>query len=151
MHPGRLECRSHNVAELHDTEDAAWSVVPEAERYAYTLFAYWVVCVRFDDGNSEPWSPADDWPGLSVCPDLSTYAPIGYDIVNSDFGGGFDCSPLSCNSVANEQVVNEHCLVDDIEVALELGGLFSSQAASVEPRPYHVVEVLWRMRPQDRA
>ncbi|MDA2893357.1 hypothetical protein PDG61_20755 [Mycolicibacterium sp. BiH015] len=106
------------------------------------------VCVRFDDGNRAPWSPADEWPGLPANPDLSAYAPIGYDVVNTGFDGWFDCSPLSCNSVADELAVNEHCLVDDVERAMELGCLFSDDAAMVEPGPYHVVEVLQRIAKQ---
>lgn len=149
--PDRLERCAHNSAGFYDSEALAWSVVPEAERYAYTLFAYRAVCIRFDDRNSEPWSPADEWPGLPASPDLSAYAPIGYDIVNTSFGGWFECSPLSCNSMADQQAVNEHCLVDDFEVAMELGSLFADEAVRVEPGPYHVVQVLQRMRPHGRA
>lgn len=149
--PDRLERCAHNSAGFYDTEALAWSVVPADERYTYTLFAYRAVCIRFGDGNSELWSPADDWPGLPTTPDLSAYAPIGYDIVNTSFGGWFDCSPLSCNSIADEQAVNEHCLVGDVEVAMQLGSAFADEAARVEPGPYHVVEVLQRMRPHRRA
>ncbi|TRW89118.1 hypothetical protein FK535_02330 [Mycolicibacterium sp. 018/SC-01/001] len=142
--PDRFDRLVHNTAGAYDTEALAWSVVPEAERSAYTLFAYRAMCVRFDGGDSEPWSPADEWPGLSAVADLSTYVSIGYDIVNTSIGMWFDCSPLSCNSIAEEHPVNAHCLIDDLEVATGLARVFANDGAHVEPGPYHVVEVLWR-------
>lgn len=126
--PDWFERGAHNAAGYFDTEELAWSVVPEAERDAYTLFSYRAVCVRFDGEISEPWSPTDEWPGLSAIPDLSAYESIGYDIVNSSFGERFDCSPPSCNSIANEQAVNEHCLIDDLDVAFEFERLFAARA-----------------------
>ena len=147
--PDRLERRAHNAAGFYDTEELAWSVVPESERDAYTVFAYRAVCIRFDGGSSEPWSPAYESPGLSAIPDLSAFEPIGYDIANSSFGAWFECSPLSCNSIADEQAVNEHCLVDDVEVAFELGRLFAVDEP--EPGPYHVIEVLRRVPPHRKG
>jgi hypothetical protein len=79
--------------------------------------------------------------------------PVGYDVVNNSVGTRvqFECSPLSCNSVANEYAVNKHCLVDDFEVAMQLGRLFSGEAVSVEPGRYYVVEVLRRIHPDRRV
>lgn len=142
--PDQLLHHTHNSAGFYDTEAAAWSVVPETERDAYTLFAYRALCVRFDGVSCAQWSPAEEWPGLPVNADLSAYTPVGYDIVNASFGEWFECSPLSCSGIANEQVVNRHCLVDDVDAAIELARLFARDDASVEPGPYHVVEVLRR-------
>jgi hypothetical protein len=143
--PDRIQRWAHNAASFYDTEALAWSVVPDAECDAYTLFAYRAVSIRFDGGDGEPWSPGDEWPGLPAEPDLSAYAPIGYDVVRCSVGAAFDCSPLSCNGVANEHAVNEHCLVDDVDVAMQLGRAFTAEGAGVEPGPYHVVEVLRRI------
>lgn len=142
-----------NSAGFYDTEALAWSLVPEAEADAYTLFAYRALSIRFDGEDSEPWSPADEWPGLAAHGDLSAYAPIGYDIVSCSGGAGveFECSPLSCNSIANEQAVNQHCLVDDVEVAMELGRLFAGEGVPVEPGSYFVIEVLRRKRADRKA
>ena len=41
---------------------------------------------------------------------------LGYDVVV--FEDYLSHSPLSCNSVANELPVNEHCLLDDLEGAV---------------------------------
>lgn len=144
--PDRIERGAHNSAGYYDTEALAWSTVPEGEADAYTLFAYRAVPLRFDD-DCEPWSPADEWPGLPAHTDLSPYAPIGYDIVNSSFGEWFECSPLSCNGIANQYAVNRHCLVDDVEAAMELGRLFAGEHLPVEPGSYFVVEVLRRTSP----
>ena len=143
--PDRIQRWAHNAASFYDTEALAWSVVPDAERDTYMLFAYRALSIRFVDGDGEPWSPRDEWPGLPAEPDLSAYQRIGYDVVGCSGGAAFDCSPLSCNGVANEHPVNAHCLVDDVDVAMELGRAFTREGAGVEPGPYHVVEV-WRRR-----
>jgi hypothetical protein len=142
--PDRVQRWAHNAASCYDTEALAWSVVPPAERDAYTMFAYRAGSIRFDDGDGEPWSPRDAWPGLPAEPDLSAYRSIGYDVVGCSAGAAFDCSPLSCNGVGNQHAVNRHCLVDDVDVAMALGRAFTRADSGVEPGPYHVVEVLRR-------
>lgn len=142
-----------NSAGFYDTEALAWSLVPAAEADAYTLFAYRALPIRFDDEDSTPWLPAEEWPDLSADADLSAYKAIGYDIVNSSCGAEveFECSPLSCNSIADQHAVNRHCLVDDVEAAMELARVFAGERLPVEPGSYFVIEVLQRTRRDCRA
>jgi hypothetical protein len=46
-----------------------------------------------------------------------TLSLIGYDVVV--FGDYLEHSPLSCNSVADELQVNEHCLFPSLDIAVE--------------------------------
>lgn len=65
---------------------------------------------------------------------------LGFDVVSKSVSDGFECSPLSCNSMALELAVNRHCLVDHLEVAIAVATRFSVEEP--EPGPYYVVEVL---------
>jgi hypothetical protein len=70
------------------------------------------------------------------------FVSLGYDAVSksSESVLGFECSPLSCNSMALEFAVNEFCLFDSEAAATAGATAFSS----IEPEPgdYYIVEVL---------
>jgi hypothetical protein len=53
---------------------------------------------------------------------------------------GFDCSPLSCNSMADQMPTNEHCLFSALEAAIAGAERFAREQP--EPGSYFVVEVL---------
>jgi hypothetical protein len=53
---------------------------------------------------------------------------------------GFECSPLSCNSMASEMTANESCLFHSLEAAIAGAMRFSIEQP--EPGDYYVVEVL---------
>jgi len=53
---------------------------------------------------------------------------------------GFGCSPLTCNSMAENIPVNEFCLLDVLESALATAQRFEIEKP--EPGPYFVIEVL---------
>jgi hypothetical protein len=62
-------------------------------------------------------------------------------IGKSDMGIlGFECSPLSCNSIAAEYPVNAHCLLDDLAMAVAAAEHFSIEQP--EPGMYYIAEVL---------
>lgn len=68
---------------------------------------------------------------------------LGYDVVerNAAMGIlGFGCSPLSCNGMAKNIPVNEYCLFDDLDAALDAARRFGVEQP--EPGPYVVIEVL---------
>jgi hypothetical protein len=69
---------------------------------------------------------------------------LGYDVVSRSLGSNFECSPLSCNSAAEEIEVNGYCLIDRLEAAVEAARTFSS--GNWEPGPYYVLEVLSDLR-----
>ena len=85
---------------------------------------------------------------LKVVPELSfetnVILPIktdleGFDVVSFSCGNSSECSPLSCNSLAKEVVVNSHCLLDTFDTAKALieNGFFNDS----EPGPFRIFEV----------
>lgn len=63
----------------------------------------------------------------------------GYDVVEFSLHNDPGCSPLSCNSLAEDLPVNRHCLLDSFEaakVALEQG-----RFEHAEPGPYRIIAV----------
>lgn len=81
------------------------------------------------------------------------FAFLGYDVVSGRCGGrqnaasaglapvmaGFDCSPLSCNSMAREHPVNRHCLLDHWDDAVAAATRFAKEEP--EPGPYYIFAV----------
>lgn len=63
----------------------------------------------------------------------------GYDLVSFSMGTSPECSPLSCNGLANKVETNQHCLLDSFEQAQQL--LISSQFKEVEPGPYRIMAI----------
>lgn len=72
--------------------------------------------------HKKSWRPVSPLPSAgvetSVVLPTETIKPklLGYDVVNGE--DYLACSPLSCNSVAKELLVNEHCLFDDLASAI---------------------------------
>ncbi len=144
--PDRIDSWVHNDVGFYDTEDLALTVVPEQEREEYDLFAYRIWPLRFhEELAEEEWNPVEKWAELPEEPELSRYGRIGYDLVGNDLSDFFECSPLSCNGVAGEIEVNQFCLIDDHDDAIEVGRRFGRSDSGVEPADYYLVEV-WRKR-----
>jgi hypothetical protein len=68
------------------------------------------------------------------------FMSLGFDVVNKTVSAFFECSPLSCNGMANEVAVNRFCLVEDLVEAIALADRFSRDEP--EPGPYYVLDVL---------
>ena len=64
---------------------------------------------------------------------------LGFDIVGYSIGTSHECSPLSCNLLCQEVRVNEFCLLDDFEYAIELTESLNEKKA--EPGPYRIIAV----------
>ena len=76
--------------------------------------------------------------------DTSVSAPssanlLGYDIVTYSMQNMPECSPLSCNHLATEVRVNEHCLIDSLDYAKDRlqNGVFEDS----EPGPFRIIAV----------
>ncbi len=136
---GWIDQWRHNEMWVYDTPELAWSVVPEIGRGVFDLYAYQMFPVQFAKGQQQPF----EIPSLQVAPLPSSFERLGFDIVSRSHGNTFECSPLSCNHMAEHIAVSRHCLVDDVDVAFRLAAKF--EAGSCEPGPYYVVEV-WRQR-----
>jgi len=91
---------------------------------------------------------ADIHEWVEYCPepsfDTNVSAPvekslIGYDVVCYSMQTSPECSPLSCNHIDTEHEVNEHCLIEKLDYAIDLleTGCFNNS----EPGPYRVIAV----------
>jgi hypothetical protein len=76
--------------------------------------------------------PAEPIPG--------SFVSLGFDVANKTYSPFFECSPLSCNGMAEEVPVNRSCLIETLEDAIA----FAERCAREEPEPgpYYVLEVL---------
>ena len=63
----------------------------------------------------------------------------GYDVVTFSLGNSAECSPLSCNGLADTIPVNEHCLLSSFENAHQL--LENGKFQNSEPGPYRILAV----------
>jgi hypothetical protein len=92
-----------------------------------TLFFYAAYEFEFhSDGwifEAGGWRPRSPDPSAGVPDDVvvprdpASLILVGYDVVVRDYGTVH--SPLSCNAIAKEIMVNEHCLFDDFDQAKE--------------------------------
>jgi hypothetical protein len=63
----------------------------------------------------------------------------GFDVVSFSGQTTPECSPLSCNSLASELPVNEHCLLRSQQEAMDL--IESGRLERAEPGPYRLFAV----------
>jgi len=141
----------HNAEWVFNTGELAWSVVPEPMRQDCRLFGYRLFPVRFRGGAIEPYPlPArSDAEGMVFSPQPldTSFERLGYDLVSRSCETSFECSPLSCNYLAEEVPTNRHCLLATAEEAFALAPTLDVPGKPMrgEPGPYHIVEV-WRKR-----
>ena len=138
---GWIEQWRHNDLWVYDSPELAWSVVPAQQRAEFELYAYRMFPLQIDDTTEESF----DIPRLTVTPMNTAFAPLGYDIVCRTAGTSFECSPLSCNRMAEHIATNKYCLLQDFETALNTAKAL--EGAQCEPGPYFIVEV-WSDTPQ---
>jgi hypothetical protein len=63
----------------------------------------------------------------------------GFDVVSSSQKNAPECSPLSCNSLADEIRTNSHSLLPDFETAKRL--VETGRFKDSEPGPYRIFTV----------
>lgn len=63
----------------------------------------------------------------------------GFDVATFSGGAGADCSPMSCNGLAEKVPTNRHCLLPSLEAAVQ--ALESGQFAHSEPGPFRIIAV----------
>jgi hypothetical protein len=117
----------HNDFGLANDPETLWELAESAAQdlTGATLFYYEAYEFEIEsDGwrfDPEAWRPVSPAPSASVSTDVSPPAPpltariIGYDVVT--FGDFLEHSPMSCNSVAKDLPVNEHCLLASLDAA----------------------------------
>jgi hypothetical protein len=124
----------------------AWSLVPTGRQARFRLYAYALHPVAFFRGKEQPMEFASP----DVMPCGAEFTRVGWDVVSRSTGGHFECSPLSCNLIAEEVATNRYCLFSELESALDFA--LTADARGCEPGPYHIVEVwLERAEVGDRA
>jgi hypothetical protein len=136
---GWIEHWLHNEFGWFNRAVDAVRVIPLGHESRYRLFGYRLHPEIFRSGNRVPLTiPADVRPE----PIPSTFRSLGFDSLNKSMNSilGLECSPLSCNSMAAEIVVNAFCLFPALDDAIAAAERFSREQP--EPGDYYVVEVL---------
>lgn len=121
-----------NAASLYHSVDAADAATAGLDMSIYRLFAYAIVPIRFDHYGGEVMVTAESLFGdgfVPVQPPAKGFTFLGYDVIqrwaerepghadSRALGGGFGCSPLSCNKLSREFDVSANCLLRSWEEA----------------------------------
>ena len=129
----------HNRFGWFNTVADALGVIPEEQRPQFRLFAYRVHPELFRGKGRIGLALPEDVRPEPIPPGFRT---IGFDSASRSSAEGLslECSPLSCNALAGEMPVNEHCLFPSLAAAIAGAGRFAAEQP--EPGDYYVVEVL---------
>jgi hypothetical protein len=104
-----------------------------------TLFYYEAYEYEFDEDGKKwsEYSPEKEFPTEVLEP--SDKQLEGFDVTTFRANTNPECSPLSCNSLATDIKVNEHCLFNTFQEAKEAleKGFFKNS----EPGPYRIFAV----------
>jgi hypothetical protein len=129
----------HNGYWFFDSPEIIRTVAQQAsaDLQATSLFYYEVHDLEFEDAGWQPWSPEPSLPTKVVIPKNRQLE--GFDVVTFWARNSPECSPLSCNGLAEELPVNEHCLFATFEQAE--ASLNSGAFKDAEPGPYRIFAV----------
>jgi hypothetical protein len=109
------------------------------DRSELTLFYYEVFEEQYDPPTKQ-WSRFQPEESFATDVEKPTTARLeGFDVVSFSVGTSPECSPLSCNSMADEIEVNEHCLFAEMEAAKS--ALEDGKFDDAEPGPYRIFAV----------
>ena len=144
---GWMDFWRHNAMGVFNSVNLAWSVVDRACGQGFDIYAYAIYPVRYvQEHAAKLMIPCGIGCIPAVAPDPlpKSFRKLGYDAVSiEDCGQGtlqIGHAPLSCNHMATEIAVNQHCLLEDCEEAFRVAQRFSVEASGVEPGEYAVVE-----------
>ncbi len=132
--PGWIEHWIHNDWGYFNSVADALSVMP-GDNSEYQILALALLPRRFENGNSSAMEVRV--PQVEALPD--SFVPLGFDVASKSVSFSFECSPLSCNLMAEEIQVNRYCLLDEMEQALQAASRFSLEQP--EPGDYYVIQV----------
>ena len=131
----------HNGFWLFDSPEKIAEVakIENVDLSEHRVFYYEVYEKQFNDvaKNWESFELEKSFETLVVIPREKTIE--GYDVVNFSARTSPECSPLSCNSLAETVPVNMHCLLGSLDEAIRLveEGAFENS----EPGPYRIFAV----------
>ena len=104
-----------------------------------SLFYYEVYELEFDE-NKGFWDPFASDPSFKTqVVEPMTKHLEGYDVVTFYVNTTPECSPLSCNSLAEEIETNEHCLLSSFDLAKRM--LEQGAFKNTEPGPFRIFAV----------
>jgi hypothetical protein len=134
----------HNGYWLFDSPEAIRAIAQERsiELAGTSLFYYEAHEVQFDGESWRPFAPELSFGTNIVPPSLKQRE--GFDVVTFFAGNSPECSPLSCNSLAEELPTNHHCLFatfDEAEKHLNSGAFKNSERGPF--RIFAVYSVEW--------
>jgi hypothetical protein len=134
-----IELWLHNDLGWFNRIADAVRAIPAGEKSHYRLFAYRLHPEVFTKSGRVPLVIPQN-----VRPELISgeFRRLGFDSANKTMESvlGLECSPLSCNSMADEMAVNEFCLFAELRDAIAAAERFAAEQP--EPGDYYVVEVL---------
>ena len=131
----------HNGFWLFDSpaEIASLATAESLDMSDQRIFYYEAYASQFD-GDRKTWQPfgPDDSFRTAVTPPESRKLE-GFDVVTFSVQTSPECSPLSCNGLAESLAVNQHCLLPSLEEAIRLveNGAFEDS----EPGPFRIFAV----------
>jgi hypothetical protein len=131
----------HNGYWFYDSPAALRKVAgaASAELADTELFYYEVHEAQFDEEERiwSPFEPENDFATRVEVPPSSRL--LGFDVVTFSVQTSPECSPLSCNNLAESIEVNRHCLLESFDRAQDLleNGAFDDS----EPGPFRIFAV----------
>jgi hypothetical protein len=131
----------HNGYWFFDSPDIIEQVAQEhsIDLAGTTMFYYEVYEQEFDDVKAQ-WCPYEKDQSFTTNIRLPEHKILaGFDVINSVTRNSPECSPLSCNLLANEIQTNAHCLLPAFETAKQL--IETGRFNNSEPGPYRVFAV----------
>ena len=136
-----IDCLKHNGYWLFDSPADIIDVAREkkVDLSETMLFFYEVHELEFDQGKWSRFEPEPSFVTNVKVPENKVLE--GYDVVTFFVRSSPECSPLSCNGLADEVETNSHCLLESLEQAqghLENGTFNNSNS---EPGPYRIFAV----------
>jgi hypothetical protein len=102
-----------------------------------SLFYYEVYEKEFDGEGWNPYTPEQSRPTHVRLPSRKQFE--GFDVVAFYARSSPECSPLSCNSMAEELHTNAHCLFESFDEAKRT--LDNGSFKNAEPGPYRIFSV----------
>ncbi len=132
----------HNKWWFFDSPEAIQTLSRDhsIELHGTHLFYYEAFELEFDEEEWRPFSPSDaNWKDPDGILEPSCKRLEGYDVVTFLYSPGPECSPLSCNSLAESVRTNSHCLFDTFEEAQT--AVNSGQFNECEPGALRILAV----------
>lgn len=131
----------HNGYWFFNTPDVMVSLAAEyhINLSEQTLFYYEAYEKQWDDVEKQ-WANYEPEQSFITAVERPTDATLlGFDLVSFSCQNSAECSPLSCNHMAEIVSVNEHCLLQSFAQAKEI--LESGRLNDCEPGPYRIFAV----------